>query len=875
MNNQTGKYIKLNLFSKLKTIMKRKGQPDTETIRTEWSQMIADNSRIESRKHYQQRKRLYYIATVNSVFMRNQYFIQNLPEQEDQFIQQEQPPNQSEESKMIETVQNLDTIKKIVKVRLPTDFVLVIWNIYIMILIFSQMLLIPLVLSFDINNEGVSIYDWVVNGCFYIDILLQFNTAIYIDGNLVQDRIVIVKEYLKLWFWIDLISSFPYDIIFDSPEMQSKAQVIKLLRFIKFIKVIRLLRALKLKKIFGRIEEYISVMESLFQFTQMLKLIILILCIAHWCACVWNLFIDGEDSNWAAKYQIKNEDWTVKYMTSIYYSMTTMITVGYGDVHAYSYQEMIYAIFLMLLASAVFGYTTNIVMELFSNQYDKFIEKEQNIKSYLKRKKIDVSLTSRVTSYLEWLQFSYAKSQQHESTVIDSLSANLKSEVICLINSKIIEKIPFFETFSKDLLSNIAYRLQEKVFGPEEIIFEQGSLGDEMYCIVNGSIQVKYFQTRIANLGKDEIFGEICLFSEQTRSATIITEDFVNLLVLKKEPFLMIIKQLQNDLEKYHQIKYYLEIEQDYSVLDIRCYICQEFHLALNCPMAHLIIDKQILFLQPHKQLCPKPRFKIKHKHSYKYLRDQTHLRALKKLHQKLMKLHLLGRQSMILKSQQQKIDNNFMDSEHFDIDQVKQFEFYVTKGNVDDIILSINLNADIKLKQIQQEKESRVQQKKMQLSRVRKAILHNPFLDVIKKKNDPSTIFSLQVPQQQQQIQQICSPSPLQTKRNRMNQVKNMRQHSQSQLMKAQSRQDKKYHNSQFKYKENNDEAEIEFEESIQKIRSIKINNFPQEPYIKPKRTSSFKQRKTRKLSLQEKRILTIIKQAELGLKNCVMNYV
>ena len=58
------------------------------------------------------------------------------------------------------------------KVRLPTDFVLVIWNIYIMILIFSQMLLIPLVLSFDIDNQGITIYDWIVNGSFYCDILL-------------------------------------------------------------------------------------------------------------------------------------------------------------------------------------------------------------------------------------------------------------------------------------------------------------------------------------------------------------------------------------------------------------------------------------------------------------------------------------------------------------------------------------------------------------------------------------------------------------------------------------------------------------------------------------------------------------------------------
>jgi hypothetical protein len=73
---------------------------------------------------------------------------------------------------MIETTQNLDSIKKIVKVRLPTDLPLVIWNIFIMFLIFSQMLIIPLVLSFDLEYLGFDIYDWIINGCFYIDILL-------------------------------------------------------------------------------------------------------------------------------------------------------------------------------------------------------------------------------------------------------------------------------------------------------------------------------------------------------------------------------------------------------------------------------------------------------------------------------------------------------------------------------------------------------------------------------------------------------------------------------------------------------------------------------------------------------------------------------
>ena len=50
---------------------------------------------------------------------------------------------------------------------------------------------------------------------FLIDILLNFNTSIYEKGVLITDRKVIIKNYLKLWFWVDLISSFPYSTAFN------------------------------------------------------------------------------------------------------------------------------------------------------------------------------------------------------------------------------------------------------------------------------------------------------------------------------------------------------------------------------------------------------------------------------------------------------------------------------------------------------------------------------------------------------------------------------------------------------------------------------------------------------------------------------------
>lgn len=81
-------------------------------------------------------------------------------------------------------------------------------------------------------------------------------TSLYASGTLKAKRIDIAKNYLRSWFWIDLISSFPYDHIIeafandDSAEsLQAKTQILKMIRFLRFVKIIRLIRAIKLKKL--------------------------------------------------------------------------------------------------------------------------------------------------------------------------------------------------------------------------------------------------------------------------------------------------------------------------------------------------------------------------------------------------------------------------------------------------------------------------------------------------------------------------------------------------------------------------------------------------------------------------------------------------
>ncbi len=54
-----------------------------------------------------------------------------------------------------------------------------------------------------------------------IDIVLTMNTAFYREGKKIVKRKKIILNYLAFWFWLDLISSLPYGLIFDSYDINN------------------------------------------------------------------------------------------------------------------------------------------------------------------------------------------------------------------------------------------------------------------------------------------------------------------------------------------------------------------------------------------------------------------------------------------------------------------------------------------------------------------------------------------------------------------------------------------------------------------------------------------------------------------------------
>ncbi len=86
-----------------------------------------------------------------------------------------------------------------------------------------------------------------------------------------------------------------------------------------------------------------------------------------------------------------------------------------------------------------------------------------------------------------------------------------------------------------------------------EIIFHEGDVGDYLYIIIDGEVEIystsEGKKKTIAKLGEGEYFGEMALLNEKARTATVKCISSANIIGLKKSDFGVLISNFQ-DLRK-------------------------------------------------------------------------------------------------------------------------------------------------------------------------------------------------------------------------------------------------------------------------------------------------------------------------------------
>ncbi len=113
-----------------------------------------------------------------------------------------------------------------------------------------------------------------------------------------------------------------------------------------------------------------------------------------------------------------------------------------------------------------------------------------------------------------------------------------------------LASVSLFSACSKKELQAVAQATDEVVLPAGKTLCQQGSLGREVFVIIDGTAEVRRNDTKVATVGPGTCVGELALLDHGPRTATVIAETPITALVLGVREFAAIIDEVPSIAHK-------------------------------------------------------------------------------------------------------------------------------------------------------------------------------------------------------------------------------------------------------------------------------------------------------------------------------------
>ncbi|XP_053768054.1 voltage-gated delayed rectifier potassium channel KCNH4 [Desmodus rotundus] len=393
-----------------------------------------------------------------------------------------------------------------------------VWDGLILLATFYVAVTVPYNVCFSgdddtpITSRHTLVSDITVEMLFILDIILNFRTT-YVSqsGQVVSAPRSIGLHYLATWFFVDLIAALPFDLLYVFN--------ITVTSLVQLLKTVRLLRLLRLLQKLERYSQCSAVVLTL--------LMSVFALLAHWMACVWYVIGRREmeakdpllwDIGWLHELGKRLEMPYVNgstggpsrrsaYIAALYFTLSSLTSVGFGNVCANTDAEKIFSICTMLIGAlmhaVVFGNVTAIIQRMYSRR-SLYHSRMKDLKDFIRVHRLPRPLKQRM---LEYFQTTWAVNGGIDANeLLRDFPDELRADIAMHLNREILQ-LPLFGAASRGCLRALSLHIKTSFCAPGEYLLRRGDALQAHYYVCSGSLEVLRDNMVLAILGKGDLIG--------------------------------------------------------------------------------------------------------------------------------------------------------------------------------------------------------------------------------------------------------------------------------------------------------------------------------------------------------------------------------
>uniref|UniRef100_A0A1A8AMB9 Potassium voltage-gated channel, subfamily H (Eag-related), member 7 n=1 Tax=Nothobranchius furzeri TaxID=105023 RepID=A0A1A8AMB9_NOTFU len=438
-----------------------------------------------------------------------------------------------------------------------------VWDWLILLLVIYTAIFTPYSAAFLLNDieerhrrecgyscSPLNVVDLIVDIMFIVDILINFRTT-YVNSNeeVVSHPAKIAIHYFKGWFLIDMVAAIPFDLLIFGSGSEETTTLIGLLKTARLLRLVRVARKL------DRYSEYGAAV--------LMLLMCIFALIAHWLACIWYAignvekpylehkigWLDNLGVSIGKKYNYSDPtsgpSIKDKYVTALYFTFSSLTSVGFGNVSPNTNSEKIFSICVMLIGSlmyaSIFGNVSAIIQRLYSGTARYHLQMLR-VKEFIRFHQIPNPLRQRLEEYFQHA-WTYTNGIDMNMEVLKGFPECLQADICLHLNKSLLQGCKAFRGATKGCLRALAMRFKTTHAPPGDTLVHSGDVITALYFVSRGSIEILKDDIVVAILGKNDIFGEmIHLYAKPGKScADVRALSYCDLHTIQREEILEVL----------------------------------------------------------------------------------------------------------------------------------------------------------------------------------------------------------------------------------------------------------------------------------------------------------------------------------------------